>query len=221
MTLPAASPPVFYGCPVVCASAGAELDARPRRGAAAIGLLPTAPRAEDVAGALLLALGGQLTAEARVAAPVALVSARLSAHRAEDFFAQCRDTGRRLRPLASVRMETALMVQPFADRSDWSGSAYAIVTPGPRGADSAVRWAGAGVAAGIFPAAYVCEVLPYGPDQGGVLAAGVVVARHPDVIASRPAVTVGTGRVGLHPRPYLLDVLPGAEVSPSQRGRAK
>ncbi|MGD3110857.1 hypothetical protein [Streptomyces sp. YGL11-2] len=160
---------------------------------------------EDVVAALLLAVGEALPAPVRTGAPVLLVSARLSERQVDAFFAQCRDTGRRLRPLASVRMETSLTVQKFADISGWSGSSYALVTPGPAAAESAVRWATAAVASGRVPAAYVCEVVPCGPS--GTLAVGLTVTSvaH-DASWPRPQID-WTEPDGLRPRPYLLDAV--------------
>jgi hypothetical protein len=127
---------------------------------------------EDVVCELLRAVGAELPEPVRNSAPVLLVASRLSERKVSTFLAQCRDTARRPRPLASVRMETSLTLQRFADRTGWSGAAYALVTPGGDASGSALKWATAGITAGRFPAAYLCEVVPSPGAEDEALAFG-------------------------------------------------
>jgi hypothetical protein len=212
MTTPTATAPaVTLGRPLVCAS--------PKAGLGETGetcdrlLIASSAKPEDVVCVLLTALAGQLPPQARTTAPILLLGGRLSTHQSELFFAQCREnreTGRRLRPLASVRMETSLTVQRYAECSDWTGSTYAMVTPGPQAAVTALRWAEAAITAGAVPAAFLCEVVPYGPESAEVIAAGLVAVRGgeqdgaADEDGGEPAPFAR-----LDPRPYLLEVLAG------------
>jgi hypothetical protein len=209
--------PVAYGRPAVSVSPGTGLLAGNAGGGSGVLLAAATSRPEDVVAAVFSAVGSQLPASVRTGAPVLLVASRLAERQAEVFFEQCRDVDQQLRPLGSVRMEASLAFQRFADQTGWTGSGYAVVTPWPQAVDSAVRWATSCVATGALPAAYVCEVLPYGPKQTELIAAGVVVA------PAEPSDAANSGEPGesdepdepaepaelsrLDPRPRLLDVL--------------
>lgn len=97
----------------------------------------------DLAAAAAAALTGALgavPAAHRNAAPAVLAVTGPCVAAASRFVARCRDTGRRLRPFESVRLETAELIRGVAGPGpdDWAGACYLLASPGSAAGHQAV-----------------------------------------------------------------------------------
>ncbi len=132
-------------------AAGPE-DARPPAWAGAEWITTDRHGPEAAVGAVLLRLGDDLAADVRRSTPVVLLGSRWNAREVGVFVGRCAGADDRAQRLASVRMETALVLRRLAERAAWEGPAYCVVTPGEDAVRSALMWAAGRVRAGCDPA---------------------------------------------------------------------
>ncbi|GAB2993890.1 hypothetical protein GCM10023080_070300 [Streptomyces pseudoechinosporeus] len=86
------------------------------------------------------------------------------------FAQRAADSGRRLRPSDSMRLETSELVRTVGGWPGRTGPCYVLTSPGSATAQGqALAWAA--VRSGARPAAVVCEVLRAGPDGPGLVTA--------------------------------------------------